>query len=481
MGVTEAKRTRAIYRCKIFNTLPDDIPKVVEDAITVTKTLSWRYLWVDRYCIDQQDEVHKNDQINNMDKIYKGATVTLVAAAGIDDSFGLPGIGGTCRALQPYAVVKRTVLASTLCDPEYSIHDTTWSTRAWTYQEGVLSNRRLVFTEQQIYFECKNMHCCEAIRKPLDILHRKRGRQGLRANVRRGYIENHCGLSGTRRYDDNADPCDSICNKFTQLRSHLERFTGRNLSHASDSINAFMGILREYASQEPVIHHYYGLPLNHPWEDSPVAAFTVSLTWVPDRRLNKRPVRRRHGFPSFSWAGWVGVVRLPDNSNCASFHSHIPLLNDSETSLLLASRHDQLTRLDDVGPSDLPCYLHVEGNVFQIQLMFVPKVAGVNIAPYNYYSTGYQLAHAGNLIQSVKLDLSGSPLRGDETLDALKTKQWECLILGESRSTTIPSFHLMLIEWSGDVAERFGIVTGGPKLAELVARIPQVRRKIKIG
>jgi hypothetical protein len=35
------------------STLPVRLPRVVEDAITVTKELQEQYLWVDKYCIDQ--------------------------------------------------------------------------------------------------------------------------------------------------------------------------------------------------------------------------------------------------------------------------------------------------------------------------------------------------------------------------------------------------------------------------------------------
>ncbi len=37
------------------------------------------------------------------------------------------------------------------------------ATRGWTYQEGVLSNRRLVFTEEQVYWECRGMAVCETV------------------------------------------------------------------------------------------------------------------------------------------------------------------------------------------------------------------------------------------------------------------------------------------------------------------------------
>jgi hypothetical protein len=32
-----------------------------------------------------------------------------------------------------------------------------WFERGWTYQEGVLSRRRLMFTENQVCFQCEEM------------------------------------------------------------------------------------------------------------------------------------------------------------------------------------------------------------------------------------------------------------------------------------------------------------------------------------
>ncbi len=45
-----------------------------------------------------------------------------------------------------------------------------WSSRAWTYQEGLLSRRRLLFTESQVYFQCMEMHCWEGISAPPAVL-----------------------------------------------------------------------------------------------------------------------------------------------------------------------------------------------------------------------------------------------------------------------------------------------------------------------
>jgi hypothetical protein len=58
--------------------LPVDLPKVVEDAMTVALGLQFRNLWVDRYCIPQDNHAVKTSQIEKMDEIYKSAEVTIL-------------------------------------------------------------------------------------------------------------------------------------------------------------------------------------------------------------------------------------------------------------------------------------------------------------------------------------------------------------------------------------------------------------------
>jgi hypothetical protein len=59
------------------------------------------FLWVDRYCIDQANSEEKHDLIRNMDRIYEGAEITIIAATGDDPHHGLPGVRGTPRTPQP--------------------------------------------------------------------------------------------------------------------------------------------------------------------------------------------------------------------------------------------------------------------------------------------------------------------------------------------------------------------------------------------
>jgi hypothetical protein len=51
--------------------LPRDIPKTIEDSIEVVLALGFRYLWVDKYCIDQSEQANVHEQLSVMDQICK--------------------------------------------------------------------------------------------------------------------------------------------------------------------------------------------------------------------------------------------------------------------------------------------------------------------------------------------------------------------------------------------------------------------------
>ncbi|PVH90400.1 HET-domain-containing protein, partial [Periconia macrospinosa] len=76
------------------------LSRTVDDTIQVTRSLGYKYLWIDRYCIDQDDTASKRSQLERMDAIYRGAALTIIAAAGQDESHGLPSVGDTARKKQ---------------------------------------------------------------------------------------------------------------------------------------------------------------------------------------------------------------------------------------------------------------------------------------------------------------------------------------------------------------------------------------------
>jgi hypothetical protein len=137
----------------------------MEDAMYVALHIGIPYLWIDRYCILQDDANDKHEAIRNMDAIYQGAILTIVAC-GSGPHEGLPGVRNTPGLPGHVNFQTRTVRhdgpASTdklqgfirFENPRYEISRSKWNTCGWTYQEMFLSRRCLVFTESQIYFQC---------------------------------------------------------------------------------------------------------------------------------------------------------------------------------------------------------------------------------------------------------------------------------------------------------------------------------------
>lgn len=166
-----------------------------------------------------------------MDEIYKNAEATIIATGGIDPTFGLAGVSCTRRTPQATAMVRKKVVVSMLPHPKWEIESSKWSTRAWVYQEGLLSRRRLIFTDHQVYYECASMHCCEAGDSPLDILHGT----------------DHWN-NGTRKFSQWNRPGIFPANIGGQYRSdiwkRIEEYSCRSLTYDPDVLNALTGIFR---------------------------------------------------------------------------------------------------------------------------------------------------------------------------------------------------------------------------------------------
>lgn len=59
-----------------IESLPPRSPDTIEDAIQVTKKLGFRYIWIDRYCIDRRDALKFKFQLHQMGDIYRNSSLT---------------------------------------------------------------------------------------------------------------------------------------------------------------------------------------------------------------------------------------------------------------------------------------------------------------------------------------------------------------------------------------------------------------------
>lgn len=128
------------------------VPKTIADAMDVVLRLGMKYLWVDKYCIDQTNPIEKNSQLSAMDIIYEIAHLTIILAAG-DATSGLPGVTTTSRSTRPLLYDNGKTWVG-LTSAWKAVEQSSWSSRAWTYQEGLCSVRKIVFTDEEVLFEC---------------------------------------------------------------------------------------------------------------------------------------------------------------------------------------------------------------------------------------------------------------------------------------------------------------------------------------
>lgn len=276
---------------RVTTELLKDIPKTVEDAITVTKKLGYNYLWVDKFCIDQDQSQERASEIQRMDAIYRSADVTIVDASGNDPHHGLPGVRPNSRSPhQPSLQLGKYELLSGMTRPRSDIHQSKWNTRGWTYQEGILSRRRLLFTPHQLFFHCQTESCKEATYCIYDL-------------PRQHYQK----LPTVDRVDGIGDQITCFVAfrliKFDSLEilNCVKEYSRRTLTKDDDILNGILGLFRYTASLPQPIFHIWGLPLlatGTPVMPDSDEGIEVEFFYQLFFWTLKRPSARWSGFPS---------------------------------------------------------------------------------------------------------------------------------------------------------------------------------------
>ena len=363
---------------KDTSNVPSGPPSLIRDAISVTQALGYRYLWVDQICIDQNNSTEKHDQINQMDLVYQNSEITIIAATENGCS-GLPGINATPRTSQPKTRVGGITIVSTMGDPREFIHETKWSTRGWTYQEAVLSRRRLVFTEEQMYFECNAMNCRESLSPDLDMIHEDD------RSKKQGFC--HPGVFSAQDWGDVLPLTidRGFEGPFIQLHKHIEEYSQKDLSFDTDILNAFTGILKRSQRDEGLLH-IWGVPFFDPKSMGMAHSrnsFAASLLWEEleprqesddaDSLITSGPRERRPWIPSWSWASYTGHVKIIDNiiprgGGHDSFYSilagvYLEIKTSNSPGKLIEKEEifNTSSRLSDLEPFFFPTALHLKG------------------------------------------------------------------------------------------------------------------------
>jgi hypothetical protein len=260
--------------------------------------------------------------IPKMGAIYSYSIVTIIAASGSNADAGLPGIRPSTRHLgQPLLIFDKsfnlgnTGLMPTL-DPPYSRDweystGSHWSSRAWTFQERLLSKRVLVFTPEVIFWECQQATW----------------REDCFGELPSGFPTFFTPCLGDDAFWSHhklstvwkSHPFDFI-NTYRQIASH---YTKLQMSFQDDGLNAIAGIL-DILERRSGHTFFWGLPVAFlpgalAWESYSGDNTTVSSR--NERRTGKHTFQRTQHkseccqFPSWSWVGWTGRIWYSSNKD----------------------------------------------------------------------------------------------------------------------------------------------------------------------
>ncbi|KAF2834758.1 HET-domain-containing protein [Patellaria atrata CBS 101060] len=253
------------------------LPSTYKDAITLTRLLGVRYLWIDSLCIIQDDEDDWRRESSKMASIYRNSYLTIAATAAEHSGIGCfsraSASSHVTRTRTKYEVMRQesketyirlppNEITSLLSSPLYK--------RAWTLQEICLSKRRVHFADDQMYWQCQTRTCSED------------------------------GLLSAPTSSVTPSLLDSLVGTPNSMRtwwSWVEDYSNRKLTVQSDRLVAFAGITK-YFEEQTGNTAVVGL-----WEDEIVS----NLLWYTQNPAAFSP----RGIPSWSWFNIDGQVTRP--------------------------------------------------------------------------------------------------------------------------------------------------------------------------
>lgn len=229
-----------------FNTaLPySDLPANFQDAITITRELGVRYLWIDSLCIIQDSKDDWKVESMKMADVYRHAVVTISALSSPGSTHGI--FPPNPRPISPTNTVK---LSGRIESHEVNISRKNTKSeyltalalkcplyrRGWCLQEMVLSPRQLLYGEKQMYWQCP---------------HGFRDAEGTGPGPGRRFPGPAFGTLASILYADILRPSSPARAEYdidivlTEYYNLVQDYSHRKLSFGSDKLPALAGIVQ---------------------------------------------------------------------------------------------------------------------------------------------------------------------------------------------------------------------------------------------
>ncbi|KAK4443114.1 heterokaryon incompatibility protein-domain-containing protein [Podospora aff. communis PSN243] len=145
------------------------LPATLLDAVTITRALKVRYLWIDTICIVQGPDGDFDTESRLMETVFSLAYCVIAAsrASGTSSGFLSSRPSRDFMAINTSDSPNGTTLyvAATIDDFQSDVIDGPLNKRGWVLQERALARRTIYFTATQTYFECGDGVRCESLTK----------------------------------------------------------------------------------------------------------------------------------------------------------------------------------------------------------------------------------------------------------------------------------------------------------------------------
>jgi hypothetical protein len=306
------------------------LPLTVRHAMLLADELGFDYLWTDVLCNLHEGPATLADQLNKMSAKYASAVITVVAADG-DGADGISGLRGVSAPREPlqvvFAICDEFLVVPGTGSIDATNGDVAYNSRGWTYQEFIMSPRKLVFMNREAHWVCQ---CCE--RRESDARDMKRGKGG------------------------SFDPSQFIRSGYPdleQLSKLLSWYNVRDLTHPEDALPAISGLLA-------VLSRGFEGEFLH---ELPERSFDISLSWrmckdkVPNKPKRNACIPRRKplfdcesgdpttgalAMPSWSWTAWQGDF-LSAHDEVAHVSTATEIEDEEDEGLTLAGKQFRKT------------------------------------------------------------------------------------------------------------------------------------------
>jgi len=233
------RTTKATLQSHLTQLPMASLPNTFRDAVTITRALGIRYLWIDSLCIIQDAVNDWEMESAVMGQIYAHSYLTIAASASKDSSGGcfLPRPRDTHTRIKCSLDDGSTGHVFLRPNPKEfnNLEKSFLQTRAWVAQERLLSPRSIHYDADQIMWECQETRLTEGgVPADVDIDHYQPMQWDGRFQLQYPYVKKWCSIF-----------IDFVWDWY----SMIDNYTTRNLTNPDDKLPALSGIAMVMASR----------------------------------------------------------------------------------------------------------------------------------------------------------------------------------------------------------------------------------------